>query len=101
MRLFFYGLNSILALLLVLLGIAALVVIVGDAVIELWGDDRQLLAILALIGVPITLFVWPWTHEAFGIPLWPVLIAGVVAMKMAGYWLEEAQPKARADLDLR
>jgi hypothetical protein len=43
--------------------------------------------------------VWPWTHEAFGLPLWPLLIAGAICFKLASYWVNVAEPEARADLD--
>ena len=98
MRLFAYAFNSILALLLMLVAVASLVIVVGDAVVELWGDGRHILSVLAAVGFPITFVIWPWTHEAFGIPLWAVFIAGVVSFKLASFWTERAGPEARANL---
>lgn len=62
--------------------IGALVVVVGDAVIALWNDGRHVLSILAGVGFPITFVVWPWTHEAWGIPLWVLFAAGVVSFNI-------------------
>lgn len=101
MRFFLYAFNSLLALLLTLLAAAAVIIIVGDAVVELWGDDRPFLAILALIGFPIAFVIWPWTHEAFGLPLWPLFIAALIAFKMASYWAEHGEASARRDLESR
>jgi DNA-binding response OmpR family regulator len=73
---------SIAALLTALAAVAAPLIIVTDAVIDLVRDERYVLGLLALVGFPITFVVWPWTHGAFGIPLWPVLITGVVSLSI-------------------
>lgn len=62
--------------------VGAIGIVVGDAVIELWSDGRELLAILAGVGFPITFLIWPWTHEMWGIPLWIFFIAGFVSFSI-------------------
>lgn len=61
--------------------------IVVDAVITLWQDNNQVLAVFAGIFFPITVFVWPfypWGHEVFGIALWIVFLVG-----LGSYWLSQ------------
>ena len=70
---------SPLGLLAVLVAMGSFFIVVGDAVVELWGRGDEVLAILAAVGFPITFVVWPWRHEAFGIPLWIFFVAGVVS----------------------
>lgn len=101
MRLFVYALNSLVAAILALVSVAAVALVVGDAFFDLWANDRRLVAVLALIGFPLTFLIWPWTHEVFGgVPLWTIFIAGVVSFKLASYWIEQAGPAARANLDI-
>jgi hypothetical protein len=35
--------------------------IIGDAVVELWRDQKYVLSILAAILFPATIFLWPLT----------------------------------------
>lgn len=71
--------SSLEGLLSVLVAMGSFFIVVGDAVVELWGRGDELLAILAAVGFPITFIIWPWRHEAFGIPLWIFFVAGVVS----------------------
>jgi hypothetical protein len=91
-----YFFNSVLSLLLTIVAMGAVLLVVGDAAVELWRDERAVLAILAVVGFPMTFVVWPWTHEAFGIPLWIVFIAGTIAFSMVKYWVQTGEPAARA-----
>lgn len=58
---------------------AALAVIVVDAVRELWARGEQATAVFAAILFPVTVFVWPWKREAFGRPLWQLLVVALIA----------------------
>lgn len=60
-------------------------VIVIDAVVELWNRGDGALAVAAAIFFPVTFIVWPWTHEAFGYPLWIVLVAAVIAYPISTF----------------
>jgi TctA family transporter len=67
---------------------AAVVVIVGDAVIELWNDDNKVLAIASIVLFPITIFVWPLSnldHAAFGYDLWLFLAVAVIAYPISTF----------------
>jgi hypothetical protein len=56
---------------------ACIVVIVGDAATTLWQRGEHGLAFFSVVLFPATTFIWPWIHDAFGLPLW---IAGIVAL---------------------
>lgn len=92
---FFYALNSLIAAILVLIAGAAMVIVVGDAVVELWTDGRVVMSVLALVAFPLTFLIWPWTHAVVGIPLWIIAIAGFISLKLAEQWFNWAEPIAR------
>jgi hypothetical protein len=73
-------------LLFTVIAVGAVVIVVGDAAIELWGRGDEVWAVVAVIGFPITYVVWPWTHEAFGLPLWVFFIAGIVSYSIINAW---------------
>ena len=62
---------------------AAFALIAVDAVVDLWRDGSQALAVLAGLFAPVTFVVWPWQHEAFGAPLWIVFLVAVAARALA------------------
>ena len=64
---------------------AAVGVIVVDAALTLWRNGRQALAVAAAILFPITILVWPWTHEAFGYPLWLAFVIAAVAYPISTF----------------
>lgn len=66
------------ALLVGLAAIGAPAIVVQDAVIDLWNRGEHTWSVMAAVGFPITFVVWPWTHEAWGFPLWIVFIIGSV-----------------------
>jgi hypothetical protein len=70
-------------LLLRLLVWLAVVVIVGDAVLDLWERGSRILAVLAGIFFPVTVLVWPWLHDAFGYPLWLAIVAAIAAQSLS------------------
>ena len=78
--------SALQGLFFVLIAIASLVIVVGDAVIDLWQRGDEVLAILAAVGFPITFLIWPWRHETFGIPLWIVFLAGVISYSIVNAW---------------
>jgi hypothetical protein len=60
---------------------AGLGVIVGDAAHMYWLGDNALLSVLSVVFFPVTYVLWPWTHDAFGYPLWAFFFAS-----LAGWW---------------
>jgi hypothetical protein len=66
---------------------AAFVVIVGDAVLTLIqrGGGGIVTAVFALGFFPVTIVVWPWTHEAFGVSLIVFFVAAVVAYPISTF----------------
>ena len=64
---------------------AAFALIVGDALITLWDRGEYALAVAAAILFPITIFLWPWTHQAFGHPLWWAFVIAAVAYPISTF----------------
>jgi len=64
------------------LGVA---LIVGDAVVNLFQDGRAALGVAAAILFPVTFFVWPWTHHAFGVSLIIVFVVTVIAYPISTF----------------
>jgi hypothetical protein len=50
-----------------------------DALVTLAHRSDWNLFFWALIGFPITVLVWPWTHWAFGVPLWIIGVTMLVS----------------------
>jgi hypothetical protein len=73
-------------LLFTLIAIGSVVIVVGDAAVELWGRGDEIWAIVAVVLFPVTFLVWPWTHEAFGVPLWVFFLAGTVSYSIINAW---------------
>ena len=61
------------------------IIIVGDAVVTLWDRGDEVLAVLAVIFFPATIFIWPWTHEAFGYPLWIAFLIAAIAYPISTF----------------
>lgn len=60
-------------------------VIVGDAVVTLFHRGNGVLGVLAAIFFPITVFVWPWTHRAFGMSLIVFFVVAAVAYPISTF----------------
>lgn len=60
-------------------------IIVVDAVRQLGDRGDEALAVAAAIFFPITFLVWPWTHEAFGYPLWILIVIAIVAYSISTF----------------
>jgi hypothetical protein len=58
---------------------ACVAVIVGDAVVTMWDRANYVLMVAALCFFPATVFIWPWTHSAFGVSLIFFYVIGAVA----------------------
>jgi hypothetical protein len=67
---------------------ACFALILGDAFFELWRDHHVVLAVLALIFFPATIFIWPITHlgdTVFGLKLWLVFVTALVAYPVSTF----------------
>ena len=76
-----------------LVTVAGYLLIVADAVIGLWQTSQRVLAVLALIASPITVFVWPVFGDGDGVGnaavagphLWIVLLAAMIAYPISTF----------------
>jgi hypothetical protein len=64
---------------------AGFAIIVGDAVVTLWQRGQYLFALIALGAFPATVFLWPWTHAAFGVSLIWVFAATLIAYPISTF----------------
>jgi hypothetical protein len=64
---------------------AALGVIVMDAVLTLWREGREVLAVAAGIFFPITILIWRGVMRPSGYPLWWAFVVAIVAYPISTF----------------